>query len=88
MQTCGKQLRSRKAKKRAEAKVKKIQAFEQKLLGIGYENLESYSLDKVHTDKWLEPEQIQELTELREKRIEEEQNQPVQLSLPLEALLP
>ena len=80
--------KEQKSKKRAEAKAKKIQALERKLLEIGYENLESYSLDKVHADKWLEPERIQELTELREKRIEEEKNKPVQLSLPLEALLP
>lgn len=80
--------KEQKSKKRAEAKAKKIQALERKLLEVGYENLESYSLDKVHADKWLEPERIQELTELREKRIEEEKNKPVQLSLSLEALLP
>ena len=80
--------KEQKSQKRAEAKVKKIQTLERKLLEVGYENLAPYSLDKVHADKWLEPERIQELTKLREKRIEEEKNKPIQMSLPLEALLP
>ena len=41
----GKELKSR---KRAEAMEKKIQTLEQKLLDVGYENLEAYSLDKIH----------------------------------------
>ena len=52
------------------------------------ENLEAYSLDKIHADKWLTPERIRELAEMREQRIQEEKNQPVQLSLPLDVLFP
>lgn len=73
-----------KRRKRAEAKAKRIQALERKLLDTGYENLEPYSLDKIHADKWLTPERIQELEKLREQRIREEQNRPVQLCLPLD----
>ncbi len=50
--------------------------------------LEPYSLDKIHADKWLTPERIRELAEIREQRMQEEKNQPVQLSLPLDVLFP
>lgn len=80
--------KEQKSKKRAAAKEKRIRMLERKLLEIGYENLEPYSLDKIHADKWLEPERIQELTKLREKRIEDDKNKPVQMILPLEDLLP
>ncbi|EOS33774.1 hypothetical protein C804_02001 [Lachnospiraceae bacterium A4] len=80
--------KEQKSRKRAKAMEKKIQALERKLLDVGYENLEPYSLEKVHADKWLTPDRIQELTEMREQRILEEKNRPVQLSLPLDVLYP
>lgn len=80
--------KEQKSRKRAEAMEKKIQALERKLLDVGYENLEAYSLDKIHADKWLTPERIRELAEIRKQRIQEEKNQPVQLSLPLDVLFP
>lgn len=80
--------KEQKSRKRAEAMEKKIHALERKLLDVGYENLEPYSLEKVHADKWLTLERIRELAEMREKRIQEEKNRPVQLGLPLDTLLP
>lgn len=79
---------NKKSQKRAKAIEKRIQALERKLLDVGYQNLEPYSLEKVHADKWLTPQRILELTEMREQRIAEEKNKPMQLSLPLDILLP
>lgn len=80
--------KEQKSQKRVQAMEKRIQTLERKLLDVGYQNLEPYSLEKVHADKWLTPKRIQELTEMREQRIAEEKNRPVQLSLPLDILLP
>lgn len=48
---------------------------------IGYENLNPHSLDRIHADKWLSEERLKELGKLREQKLREEQNKPVQLSL-------
>lgn len=80
--------KEQKSQKRAKAMEKRIQALERKLLDVDYQNLEPYSLEKVHADKWLTPQRILELTEMREQRIAEEKNKPMQLSLPLDILLP
>lgn len=80
--------KEQKIRKRVEAMEKKIQALERKLLDVGYENLKTYSLDKIHADKWFTPERIRELIEIREQRILEGKNQPVQLSLPLDVPFP
>ena len=48
---------------------------------IGYENLNPHSLDRIHADKWFGEERLKELGKLREQRLREEQNKPVQLSL-------
>ncbi len=69
-------------KERAQqARQKKIERLEKKLLDIGYYNLEECSLDKIHADKWLGEKRIAELEELRKRRLKEEQEKPVQLSL-------
>lgn len=47
----------------------------------GYDSLEEHSLDKIHADKWLTPERIKELEELRRQKIKAKQEQPVQLNL-------
>lgn len=76
-----KQKKADKKERRQIAMQKKIEKLEKKLLDIGYHNLERTDIDKIHADKWLGEEKIAELEELREKRIREEQNRPVQLSL-------
>ncbi len=69
-------------KERAQqARQKKIERLEKKLLDIGYYHLEECSLDKIHADKWLGEKRIAELEELRKRRLKEEQEKPVQLSL-------
>lgn len=75
--------RNKEAKKerRREAKEKRINKLEKKLLEVGYANLEMYCLDRIHADKWLSPERIEELELIRQKKIKEELERPVQLSL-------
>ena len=75
------QKKEEKKERRQQTKQKKIERLEKKLLDVGYYNLEEYSLDKIHADKWLGEERIAELEELRERRLKEEQEKPVQLSL-------
>lgn len=70
-----------KREKRQQAKQKKIEKLEKKIIEVGYWNLEPHSLDKIHADKWLGNERIYELEEIREQRLKEEQEKPVQLSL-------
>ena len=70
-----------KKERRLQAQQKKIERLEKKLLDVGYHSLEEYSIDKIHADKWLGEERIAELEELRERRLKEEQEKPVQLSL-------
>ena len=70
-----------KKEKRALSKQKAIDKLEKKLIEVGYSNLEELSIDKVHADKWIEPERLEELEEIRQKKIKEEQEKPVQLSL-------
>ena len=48
---------------------------------MGYENLEKHSVDRVHADKWLTPERMEELAQIRQQKVKEEQEKPVQLSL-------
>ena len=70
-----------KKEKRQKSREKAIQRLEKKILEIGYENLSETSLDRVHAEKWLKPERLEELERIRQKRIKEEQEKPVQLSL-------
>lgn len=76
-----KKTKQRKKEQRAAAKQKKIDKLEKKIIEVGYENFEEYSLDKVHADKWLTEERINELEEIRQQKIKAEQNKPVQLNL-------
>ncbi len=62
----------------SESTGKRIEKLEAKLLKTGYDSLEEHSLDRIHADKWLSPERIEELEELRLQRIKAEQ---VQMSL-------
>lgn len=70
-----------KRERRLAARQSRIQKLEKKLMETGYENLPDYSLDKIHADKWLTPERIAELEQMRIKKTKEEQEKPVQLSL-------
>ena len=73
--------KERKKARRQQAYEKRIQRLEKKILEVGYENLADYSIDKVHADKWLTDERIRELEEMRQQKINEEQEKPVQMSL-------
>lgn len=75
------QKKEEKKERRRQAQQKKIERLEKKLLDIGYQNMEEYSIDKVHADKWLGEERIAELEEMRRKKLEGEKNKPVQMSL-------
>ena len=70
-----------KRERREQARQARIKRLEKKLLDEGYENLPLHSIDRAHADKWLSEERRKELSNLREQRIQEERNSPVQLSL-------
>lgn len=70
-----------KKKRREELKQKRIEKLEKKIMEVGYENLEEFSVDKVHAYKWLTSERREELEQLRQQKIKEEQNKPIQLTL-------
>lgn len=76
-----KQKKEAKKEKRKLAKQKNIKRLEKKIIEVGYENLVKYSADRVHADKWLTPERLDELEQIRKQKINEEQEKPVQLSL-------
>ena len=76
-----KQKKEAKKEKRKLAKQKNIERLEKKIIEVGYENLVEYSADRVHADKWLTPERLDELEQIRKQKINEEQEKPVQLSL-------
>lgn len=76
-----KHIKESKSTKRKEAQEKRIQKLEKKILDVGYENLTSTSLDKKHADKWIPEERLQELDSIREKKLKEEKNKPVQMNL-------
>ena len=67
--------------RKQQSQEKRIARLEKKLIDTGYYNLEDYSLDKIHADKWLGEERIQELEGMRQEKIKEEREKPVQLSL-------
>lgn len=70
-----------KRERRLAARQSRIQKLEKRLLETGYESLPDYCLDKIHADKWLTPERISELEQMRIKKAKEEQERPVQISL-------
>ena len=70
-----------KRERRTRARKIKLKRLEKKILDKGYENLPPHSIDRVHADKWLGEERLKELDRLREQRLREEQDKPVQLSL-------
>lgn len=76
-----KEQKMKKQKKAEENKQKKIRKLERKLIEVGYENLEDFSLDKVHADKYLSKERILELEKMRQQRISKEKRKPVQMTI-------
>lgn len=68
-----------KKEKRQQAKEKKIAAMEKKILSVGYGNMDSYEQNKAC--KLLSFDRIDELEAIREAKLKEEQEKPVQLSL-------
>lgn len=74
-----KRRKEQKKEQRIQAKENRIEKLEKKLIMIGYKNLEPYSIDRVHADKWLSKERIAELEKIwRDKNQEVE---PRQLTL-------
>lgn len=76
-----KQIKAYKKQQRDKNKQKRIERLEKKILEVGYWNMDPYSLDRVHADTLLGSLRIDELEELRQQRLKEEQEKPVQLSL-------
>lgn len=76
-----KEEKEQKKEKRKQLRQKAIDRLEKKLIEIGYENLSATSIDRVHADKWLDLERLEELKNIRKQKIKEEQEKPVQLSL-------
>lgn len=76
-----KRKKAEKSERRKKAKADKIAKLEKKLLTVGYENLEPYSLDRIHADKWLEPQRIEELAAQRQQQIQTKQKEAQQMSL-------
>lgn len=76
-----KRMKQQKKERRKLAQQKKIAKLEKVLIDVGYENLEPHSMNRVHADKWLDSKRLEELEQLRQQKIKEEQEKPVQLSL-------
>lgn len=78
------QIKKRDAEKkihRQKNKEKAIKRLEKKLIEIGYKNLPETSIDRVHADKWFGQDRLDELENIRQQKIKEEWEKPVQLSL-------
>lgn len=76
-----KKTKKEKADRREKAREARIAKLEKKLLSVGYENLASHSLERIHADKWLGQERIDELEALRQQQLMEKRNDAQQLSL-------
>ena len=70
-----------KKRRKEQNKQRAILKLEKKLIEVGYENLPGTSLDRIHAEKWLKAERIEELERIRQKNLREEQEKPVQLSI-------
>lgn len=76
-----KQKKEQKKQHRKDIARKKIERLEKRILETGYWNMEPDSLDRIHADKWLGRERIEGLEKLRNQKLKEEQEKPVQLSI-------
>ena len=71
--------KEQKHEKREAAKQKRIEKIEQRILKIGYGNMDSYEQDRCC--KYLDFDRIDELETIREQKLIEENNKPQQMSL-------
>jgi len=76
-----KEKKEQKRERRQKMQDAKIARLEKKIIEVGYENMDGYSLDKVHAEKWLTKERLTELKRERERALREKENQPEQLTL-------
>lgn len=76
-----KESKETKKKRRQESQERKVRKLEEKIIKTGYHNMDPYSLDRRHADKWLSMDRIAHLEEVRQQKIKEEQEKPVQLSI-------
>ena len=76
-----KRQKAEKSQRRSKAKQTKIHRLEKKLLDVGYQNMESHSLDRIHADKWLGEQRIQELEALRFQQEQEQKIIPQQITI-------
>lgn len=65
-----KEEKEQKKEKRKQLRQKAIDRLEKKLIEVGYENLPDTSIDRVHADKWLDPERLEELKNIRKQKTE------------------
>lgn len=71
--------KERKKEKRAQNKEKRIAAMEKKIISVGYENMDQFEQNRAC--KLISFERLDELEEIRQKKLKEEQEKPIQLSL-------
>ena len=76
-----KRRKAEKKEKRKKARQDRIHRLEKKLLTVGYSNLEPHSLDRVHADKWLGEERIDELEKLRLQQEQKKTEAPQQITM-------
>jgi hypothetical protein len=74
-----KRKKEQKSEKRQQAKETKIKKMEKRLIDIGYENMDTYEQNRVC--KLIDLERLDELEEIRQQKLKEEQEKPVQMSL-------
>lgn len=68
-----------KSEKRQKAQEKRITAMEKRILDVGYANMDTFEQNRAC--KLLDFDRIDELEAIREQKLKEEQDKPVQLSL-------
>lgn len=74
-----KETKKAKAERRQQAKEKRIAAMEKRILDVGYANMDAFEQNRAC--KLLDFDRIDELEVIREQKMKEEQDKPVQLSL-------
>lgn len=73
--------KERKSNKRKQNNEKKFDKLRKKLIDVGLENMDEYSIDYIHAMKWFDKAEIEELAEERKRKLAEDQARPEQLSL-------
>lgn len=73
--------KEQKREKRQVDQQKKVKKLEKKILEVGYWNMDPYCLDRKHADKWIGMERIKQLEDIRNQKMKEEKEKPVQITL-------